>query len=128
MRKVLVVEDDSIMRDTIRDILQFEGLEVEAVNGGVEAINRLASTSYNLVITDIIMPNRDGYEVIHAALTACPSTKILAISGGGSVSSEAYLAMAKDVGAHSILSKPFDIDELLMIVRNAYGTQIGIVQ
>ena len=81
-----------------------------------------------MVITDILMPNRDGYEVIQAAAAACPSTKILAISGGGSVSSEAYLAMAKDAGVHLILSKPFDIDELLMIVRNALGTPMGIVK
>jgi len=74
------------------------------------------------------MPNRDGYEVIQAAAAACPSIKILAMSGGGVCFVRCLFGYGQGCWCHLMLSKPFDIDVLLMIVRNALGTPMGIVQ
>jgi CheY-like chemotaxis protein len=128
MKRILVVEDDPVMRETIIDILQFEGFEVVGAKGGREAIDKICDREFDLIVTDILMPNRDGYDVIHAAITNCPKARILAISGGGSVSSDAYLEMAKGIGAHMVLGKPFEIDELLRIVHTELGTSTGVHQ
>jgi CheY-like chemotaxis protein len=116
MRKVLVVDDNDIMRDTIKDILNFEGFEVDTAQGGNEATILLAKNNYNLIITDILMPERDGYDLINIAKTNYPSTKVIAISGGGYISSDAYLDMATNAGADGVLSKPFDVDKLISMV------------
>jgi CheY-like chemotaxis protein len=116
MRKVLVVDDNDIMRDTIKDILNFEGFEVDTAQGGNEATILLAKNNYNLIITDILMPERDGYDLINIAKTNYPSTKVIAISGGGYISSDAYLDMATNAGADGVLSKPFDVDKLIGMV------------
>lgn len=128
MKRILVVEDDPVMRETIIDILQFEGFEVIGAKGGREAIGEICDREFDLIVTDILMPSRDGYDVIHSAITNCPKARILAISGGGSVSSDAYLEMAKGIGAHMVLGKPFEIDELLRIVHTELGTSLGVQQ
>jgi DNA-binding response OmpR family regulator len=115
---VLIVEDDVIMRDTIRDILVFEGFEVDCAQGADDAILRIRSEKFDLVITDILMPERDGYDIINEVKSEGLKTKVMAISGGGYISADAYLQMAKELGADAILCKPFDIDILLKQVED----------
>ena len=117
MKKILVVEDDPIMRETIQDILSFNGYEVDCAKEGVDAIEKIYDTNYDLIITDLLMPRRDGYDVIHSAIGQNPNARIMAISGGGSISANEYLAMAKDIGAKMVLSKPFDVDHFITMVR-----------
>lgn len=113
MKRILVVEDDMIMRETLSDILRFEGYDVSTADGGNKALELISNNSFDLVITDVLMPDRDGFDVITEAKQKCPGIRVIAISGGGYMSSDAYLKMASNAGADDTLSKPFDVDELL---------------
>lgn len=116
-KRVLIVEDDAIMRETLLDILIFQGLDVKCAQGANDAILRIRREKFDLVITDILMPERDGYDIINEVKSEGLKTKVMAISGGGYISADAYLQMANDLGADSILCKPFDIDILLKQVE-----------
>ena len=120
-KRILVVDDDTIMRETLRDILLFEGFSVSSADGGSQAISQLSDESFDLVITDILMPQRDGLEVITEAKKMYPKMQIIAISGGGYISSDTYLRMATDAGADDIISKPFDVDDFLGKVYRILG-------
>ncbi|MFP4556547.1 MAG: response regulator [Bacteroidales bacterium] len=114
MKRILVVEDDVIMRETLIDILRFEGYDVSAADGGHGALEKICSSTFDLIVTDVLMPDRDGFDVITEAKQKCPEIKVIAISGGGYISSDSYLKMASEAGADDTLSKPFDVDELLL--------------
>jgi DNA-binding NtrC family response regulator len=120
-KRILVVDDDTIMRETLRDILTFEGFSVSSAEGGSQAISQLSNEPFDLVITDILMPQRDGLEVITEAKKNYPNMQIIAISGGGYISADAYLRMASDAGADDIISKPFDVDDFLRKVYRILG-------
>ncbi len=121
MYTILVIDDDPIMRETISDILSLQGYKVILASSGVQAMLHLQNVSVNLIITDVIMPDKDGIEVIMVATKEYPQVKILAISGGGYISADNYLKMASSLGAHSTLVKPFDIDDLVGKVNNLIG-------
>ena len=118
MKRILIVEDDTIMRETLRDILHFEGFHVSSAEGGNDAIGFISKEVFDLIITDVLMPERDGFQVIDEAKRRCPDVKIIAISGGGYVPAQDYLRIATDSGASATLSKPFDVDTLLSTVKN----------
>ena len=81
------------------------------------ACNALRSRPADLIVTDIFMPNRDGLEIIPQLRADYPAAKVLAISGGGLlVKGAGYLYTAREIGAHSILAKPFDQQDLLRAV------------
>jgi CheY-like chemotaxis protein len=115
-KQILVVDDDTIMRETIRDILLFEGFLVTSVEGGNSAIKQISQQQFDLIVTDILMPERDGFEVINEAKKAFPDTKVIAISGGGYISPDSYLSMAQDIGADDVVSKPFDVEVFIQKV------------
>jgi DNA-binding response OmpR family regulator len=119
MKSVLVVDDDKILRETLRDILLFNGFVVSEACDGSTAIDLLFGNKYDLVITDILMPERDGFDVI--AESKKRGTMVLAISGGGFISSELYLRMASELGADDVISKPFDVDNLLNKIQGLVG-------
>jgi DNA-binding response OmpR family regulator len=107
------------LRETLRDILLFNGFEVSEACDGSTAIDMLFSNHYDLVITDILMPEKDGFDVI--AESKNKNTRVLAISGGGFMSSEVYLRLATDIGADDVISKPFDVDNLLTKIHRLVG-------
>ena len=75
-----------------------------------------------VVITDIFMPNQDGIETVAKLRAEFPSAKIIAISGGGTwIKGRSYLATAAEIGAHTVLAKPFDAEQLLAAVREVLG-------
>ena len=113
IQTILVIDDDPIMRETIRDILQVEGYNVILSSNGREGILCMESESIDMILTDVLMPEKDGIEVIIEAKQKYPNVKILAISGGGYISAANYLKMAKNLGANESVMKPFDIDDLL---------------
>lgn len=119
MAKILVVDDEELARFTLREILETAGHEVvEAVNGK-EAIASQAADPFDLIITDIIMPEKEGVETIVELKRDNPSLKIIGISGGGRTRNLDYLTLAEELGAEKILAKPFSGDELMECV-NAY--------
>lgn len=122
MKRILVVDDDIIMRETLRDILIFEGFKVCEAEGGNSALEKISNQDYDLIITDILMPERDGFEVIQESKRKNPRVQVLAISGGGYISADSYLKMANDMGADAILPKPFDVDSFISLVSNLAET------
>ncbi len=118
---ILVVDDDSPMRSSMRRSLEREGYTVIEAGNANEALARLKHTPAQLVITDIIMPDADGLELIFALHRSHPELKIIAISGGGQFAPEFHLDLASRAGASAVLSKPFQTDHLLNQVRALLG-------
>jgi DNA-binding response OmpR family regulator len=121
MKTILVIDDDPIMRDTIRDILQAEGYNIIIASNGKEGMAHMGNKTIELILTDVLMPEKDGIEVIMETKLKHPLVKILAISGGGYISGENYLKMARDLGANASVIKPFDIDDLVAEVNRLLG-------
>ena len=116
MARILVIDDEDELRSMLRHMLEHAGHEVaEAVNGaaGIEIYERDAP---DLIITDIIMPEKEGVETIIALRRADPALPIIAISGGGRLDATDFLTMAKKLGARHTLTKPFRRDQLLEAV------------
>lgn len=117
MTTVLVIDDEELVRFTIREILEAEGYEViEAANGqkGVEAFQ---NNHVDLIITDIIMPEKEGVETIIEIKRENPAIKILAISGGGRTRNMDFLKLADEFGADKTMAKPFSTEDLINAVK-----------
>ena len=108
-KRVLIIDDDVDLVNSLKELIQSEGFEVDTASDGNIGIKMQISKPYNLVVTDIIMPTEDGLEVIMHIKKMFPQTMLMAMSGGGLVHSNDYLLMAKELGASTVLSKPFDI-------------------
>ncbi len=114
--KVLVIDDDVAMRDMVACMLETCGLEVQPVADADEALFALQAHPYDLVVSDIYMPRRDGFEVARAARRIRPSTSIVLMSSFGS---EATRSESEAAGADAFVSKPFSIAQLREAVRAA---------
>jgi CheY-like chemotaxis protein len=112
---ILVIDDDQRVRETLRMMLEKAGHFVYDAADGAEGVQLFKDRvdAIDLVITDIIMPEKEGLETISELRESSPNIKILAISGGGRIDQSEYLAMAKAFGAQQVLSKPFTMQELL---------------
>ncbi|NOY68955.1 MAG: response regulator [Deltaproteobacteria bacterium] len=111
---ILVIDDSAEIREVIYKILQEEGHDVAVSINGKEALKLLKlNPRIDLVITDIIMPEKEGIETIIELKRDYPKIRIMAISGGGYGNAGDYLVAAKRVGADSTLCKPFDRQELI---------------
>ena len=114
MTRILLVDDDKDVRDVLHSILLSSGYEVEAVGNGVEALEMFGKDSnFDIVITDIIMPVKDGLETISEILERKPGTKIIAMSGGGRQGNVDFLETARALGASLTFNKPFNLRELI---------------
>ncbi len=119
MAHILLVDDDEACRKVLRRTLQRAGYIVtEAMNGAV-ALRLLRDASVDLVVTDIIMPEMEGIETIQTLRRTHPQLKIIAMSGGGRIEAEGYLASAKAFGAVDVLRKPFEAAELFAAIEGA---------
>jgi DNA-binding NtrC family response regulator len=121
MKRILVVDDDEQIVRAVRKILTREGYEITVAGDGVDALNKLQNESYDMVITDIIMPNKEGLELISEIYQIKASMPIIAISGGGKMPSSIYLDVADKIGAYATLRKPFRADELLTVVNQCFS-------
>jgi len=122
MAKVLVVEDSAAVRLAVTEVIEQAGhAVVEAENGRV-AIGLLEADSFDLIVTDVLMPEADGVEVIKAARAKRPGTRVLAMSGGAPNLPAGYaLKMAEMFAADAVLYKPFLNDELQKTVARLLG-------
>lgn len=118
MARILVVDDDVQVRKFISMSLSRAGHEVSGAGNGNECLKSLGAAPFDLVITDIIMPDKEGIETIIEVRRTHPEVKIIAISGGGRVGPESYLLTAKGLGAMDTLQKPFTTEQLLATVQN----------
>jgi len=121
MAKILIIDDEEQIRTFMRKILQMSGHEVfEAANGKI-GMQLYQANPTDLIITDLIMPEKEGIETIMEIKSSNPHAKIIAISGGGQVLAEDYLCLAKGLGAVSTLTKPFSKTEMMLVVEKALG-------
>jgi len=116
-KSILIIDDDETVRVVLRDILEREGYRVVDAPDGGSGIRRYQESPTDLVITDLIMPGKEGIETIRDLRREFPYVKIIAVSGGGRIGPDSYLKMAKGVGALRTVSKPFDRMALLKAVE-----------
>ena len=116
-KRVLVVDDDADMRLTLKLALELAGYGVEVAANGREALARQRSSPAEVLITDIFMPDADGFEAIDAFRKEFPATKIVVVSGGAQFSKRNYLPDAELIGVEGTLQKPFDVDTLLGLLN-----------
>jgi len=114
MAHILVIDDDELVLESITIGLEENGYEVSTAINGEKGLKLIKKNSFDLVITDLIMPVKEGIETILEAKKNNHDLKIIAISGGGRTSGYDYLQMAEKLGANRILQKPFSISQLIM--------------
>ena len=120
MPRILLIDDDDQVRGVIGRLLTREGYEVIEASDGEEGLDRFNETNPDLVLTDIIMPNKEGIETISLIKKKNPDAKIIAMSGGGQyVSVETCLETAKLAEIEQVLQKPFESKQLLEMIRGA---------
>lgn len=127
MAAILVVDDELEVGEAIQRVLERAGFVVDVTNSADGALNVLSRHPPDIVVTDIIMPRIHGLDLIKILRGQYPRVRIVAISGGGSfgplaykpdaISTHAYLAGAREAGADEVLTKPFDMGELLATIR-----------
>ena len=122
MKRILVIDDDTQIREMLREILEREGYQVEDAKNGREASAIHRNKPTDLVITDLIMPEQDGIETIMEFIEKYPTIKIIAISGGGRIGSHDYLEMAQALGAAKTFRKPFKRAEIVQAVSELIGS------
>ena len=118
MARILLIEDDDKFRILVRKMLERAGYNdiAEAANGKI-GLKLFRQNPFDLVITDIIMPDKDGIEMITELTRDYPRIKIIAMSGGGRIAPQGYLQMAKNLGAYRTLAKPFTHSKLIDAVQ-----------
>jgi DNA-binding NarL/FixJ family response regulator len=116
MATILVIDDEEGVRYAIRAVLESQGHVVAEADTGATGLRALATARFDLVICDIIMPDKDGVETIVEIRECLPGQKIVAMSGGGRFKKEEYLTLASAVGATHTVMKPFDAQTLTDMV------------
>jgi DNA-binding NtrC family response regulator len=118
MARILIIDDESQIRSMLRLMLERVGYEIAEAPDGIEGIRQYRENPADLIITDLIMPNKDGIGMIIDLKKEFPKVKIIAMSGGGVNRPEGYLDGAKKLGATRTLTKPIDRDEMLKAVKD----------
>ena len=118
MAKILLVDDEEELRTMLKIVLESAGHEVEVAGNGQEAVENYSRHPADLVVTDIVMPEKEGIETIVQLRKRYPNVKIIAMSGGGGrPGAQNYLEMAKKLGANHALPKPFSKSVFLDAVK-----------
>ena len=121
MAKILVIDDERAIRNTLKEILEFEGYTIELAENGRLGLDQALSTTYDLIFTDIKMPEMDGMEFLHAYRSACAQqgaeeAPVVMITGHGSVDNAVE---ALKSGAFDFIQKPLDLNRLLLTTKHA---------
>ncbi len=121
MAKILVLDDEPSILLMIKKMLEREGHEVDLAMNGMEGMELFEKNKPDLVITDIIMPEKEGLETILELRKKHPELKIIAISGGGRIGPQGYLPSAKYLGADMVFQKPLVQKEFIQAVATLLG-------
>jgi CheY-like chemotaxis protein len=119
--RILVVDDEENVRDVTRLLLEMSGHAVVCVEDGHGALREIIAHPFDVVITDMLMPEMDGVELVNELKRRHSPLRIIAMSGGGHVPKESYLQIAHLSGAHAVLPKPFNREQLEQALRTALG-------
>ncbi|MDM8535550.1 response regulator [Desulfobacterales bacterium HSG17] len=117
MAKILIIDDDKNIRDMLRMHLEDAGHKIIEAETGLKGIEAVRQNIIDLIITDIIMPDQEGITTIKFLIDKFPNIKIIAMSGGGHITAETYLDIAKKFGVKKAFTKPFKIKEILDAVQ-----------
>lgn len=121
MTRVLIVDDDAVLRTMYRVMLERVGYEVVEAANGREAVHREQAMPLDVILLDILMPDQDGLETIRILRRIDPQVKIIAMSGGGQTRQMNVLRMAAMLGAQHTLRKPFPLHALREAIRDLMG-------
>jgi DNA-binding NtrC family response regulator len=116
MSRILVIDDERSIRNTLKDILEYEKYEVDLAEDGIKAFDKIKAASFDVVLCDIKMPGMDGIEVLEKLQEVTPDTPVVMISGHGNIDT-AVESIKK--GAFDYIEKPLDLNRLLITIRNA---------
>jgi two-component system nitrogen regulation response regulator NtrX len=116
MPKALIIDDERAIRSAIREILEYEKIEVDEAEDGLQGVVKVKGAKYDVILCDIKMPKMDGTEVLDRIILLAPDTPVVMISGHGTIET-AVDALKK--GAYDYIAKPLDLNRLLVSVRNA---------
>ncbi|MBF0147204.1 MAG: response regulator [Magnetococcales bacterium] len=123
MSRILIIEDERQIREVLKQILERAGYEVDTAEDGRLGLEHFNQQPADMVITDILMPNKDGLETIEELIGQNPNLPIIAISGGGPGEKAQFaLDVAKMCGAVRVLAKPFSRKEILEMVTDLLAT------
>ena len=123
MAKILVVDDEAPIRTLVSKIVMKDGHEVSEAENGVDACKCFQGNDIDLIITDLVMPEQNGIEMIIEMKKTQPALKVIAISGGSGFSGQIdLLSVAKLLGAKHIIKKPFTVDQIRDAVNDMLET------
>ncbi len=122
MKRILVVDDNETFRLPLSATLQSAGYEVETAAEGGLAVKLHRKRPFDLVITDLVMPDQEGLETIMQLRQFQPDLRIIAISGDGRMDASNYLPLARKLGAGEILAKPFTAEQILEAIARMMGS------
>ncbi len=123
MPRILLVDDDCQVRTMLKLTLERAGHEVTEAEDGNQAVQKYDPASIDLVITDIVMPEKEGIETIMELRSLDAQVKIIAISGGGRINPDDYLNWARRFGVRHTFTKPVDRDQLLNSINDLLGLE-----
>lgn len=116
MSRILVIDDERSIRNTLKDILEYEKYEVDLAEDGKKGLNLIRSNNYDIILCDIKMPEMDGIEVLQKIQILKPDIPVVMISGHGNI--DTAVESIKE-GAYDFIEKPLDLNRLLITIRNA---------
>ena len=116
MAKILIIDDEETVRFSLHEMLAEEGHVVDEAADGGEGLTKVCGNTFDLVITDLVMPRKEGIDTIEEIRRSFPNSPVLAISGGSRTRGVDPLAQASEAGASAVLRKPFSYGELLETV------------
>lgn len=118
MTRVLLVDDEALIREAYAELLVDHGYHVTTARDGVDALSVARESSPDVVVTDVLMPESDGFDLITELKGVLPEVPVIAISGGGRMHAGGYLQMASMLGAVAVLTKPIRIGDLLRALES----------
>ncbi len=121
MARILIIDDDEQIRYLFKRKLEQEGYDILVEDDGDPGLRSFIENKPDLILLDIIMPGKEGIEVIREMVDMDPKVKIIAISAGGRGSARDYLEYAKRFGAKKVMEKPVDLNELVIAVKEVLG-------
>jgi len=119
MKRIILIDDDVDFNESLREYLEYEGFSVTSAYDGREGLKLIYENEPDLIITDIVMPNVEGIELLNTLTRQPLSTpvKIIAISGGGRVRGESYLELASSFNVDKVFEKPFVLEKFVTEIK-----------
>ncbi len=120
MNKILLVDDDEVFNESLKEYLEYKGFTVLSAFNGKQGLDMISTEKPDLVITDIVMPEVEGIELLTSVVIDSleQRPKIVVISGGGRIGSSNYLSIAREIGADAVFEKPLDFNLLVKEIND----------